>query len=198
VISKVGLPDGSRRPARILARDFSRELVVLQVDGFEGKVPQFASAKDLAVGQWAIALGKTYDPVAASRSVGIISALGRAYGKAVQTDAKVSPINYGGPLVDINSKVIGILTPLAASSFLGSDSSELYDSGIGFAVPMDQIVPRLERLAQGEDIHKGLLGVVVKDSNELVGPVELTGAAPGSPASRAGMKVGYIALETNE
>ncbi len=191
------LPDGSRKPVKILARDFSRELVLLQIEGYEGKVPPFASEETIAVGQWAIALGKTYDPQTASRSVGIVSALGRAYGRAVQTDAKISPINYGGPLVNINGEVMGILTPLSPGEFLGGDSSELYDSGIGFAVPTSQILPRLRQLAQGEDIHKGLLGVVVKDSNELVGPVELTGAAPGSPASKAGLRRGDVIVETN-
>jgi len=37
--------------------------------------------------------------------------VGRVYGKAIQTDAKISPTNYGGPLVDIQGRIQGILIP---------------------------------------------------------------------------------------
>ena len=41
--------------------------------------------------------------------MGIVSALQRVWGKAIQTDAKISPVNYGGPLIDIQGRVLGIL-----------------------------------------------------------------------------------------
>lgn len=40
-----------------------------------------------------------------------------ADGKAIQTDAKVSPINYGGPLIDISGRIIGILSPFPQVPF---------------------------------------------------------------------------------
>ena len=46
-------------------------------------------------------------------SVGIVSALDRIWGKAIQTDAKISPNNYGGPLVDIGGRVLGVLVPMS-------------------------------------------------------------------------------------
>ena len=70
--------------------------------------------RDIVEGQWSIALGRTLDAKRAqspSISVGIISATGRIWGKALQTDAKISPINYGGPLIDIEGRVQGILVP---------------------------------------------------------------------------------------
>lgn len=189
----VVLPGGERLPAELIARDFNRELVLLRV-GRRLPVVQAASADSVAVGQWAIALGKTFSPENASRSVGIVSARGRAYGKAVQTDAKVSPINYGGPLVNIDGEVIGILSALLPGEFLQSGNTELYDSGIGFAVLLDDILERIPTLASGKDIHRGLLGIVPKVQDELVGPVVIGGATPGSPAAKAGLLAGDTLL----
>lgn len=191
----VSLPGGKRAAAEIVARDFSRELVLLRVQASGLPTPIVAPKSEFAVGQWAIALGKTYDSQAASRSVGIISALGRAYGRAIQTDAKISPINYGGPLIDVQGRVLGILSPVSPGTFLEGDSSELYDSGIGFAIPLEDILQRLPRLSAGEDLHSGKLGVVVRDQNELSGPVVITGASPGTPAAKAGIQAGDQIVE---
>ena len=137
----VALTDGSRLPARIAARDYAREVAILKIDPPAALAAATASdAGQWQVGQWCAAIGKTYDPQSVTQSYGIISALGRAYGRAVQTDAKVSPINYGGPLVDLQGRVIGILAPVAAGEMLEGDGSMLYDSGIGFAIPLTDIL----------------------------------------------------------
>lgn len=190
----VSLPDGQRAAAQVVSRDYSRELVWLKVDAKGLPTAQIADPKSIAVGHWAIALGKTYDRSTVSQSVGIVSALGRAYGKAVQSDAKISPINYGGPLIDLSGRVIGILSPISPGSFLEGDSTELYDSGIGFAIPLGDVLSRKSTAQAGEDIHSGLLGVVADDQNELAGPVKISGASPGSPAARAGVRAGDIVV----
>ena len=51
-----------------------------------------------------------------SVSVGIVSAKDRIWGRAIQTDAKTSPVNYGGPLVDLRGRIMGILVPLSPQS----------------------------------------------------------------------------------
>lgn len=191
----VSLPSGNRVPARVVARDYSRELVLLKVETDQPlPVAQPADPSQLQVGQWCLALGKTYDSRSVTQSVGIISALGRAYGRAVQTDAKVSPINYGGPLIDLRGKVIGVLTPIAAAEMLADDGTVLYDSGIGFAIPLAEIQKRLEKMKAGKDIRPGKLGVVTQFQNELAGPVKLSGAAPGTPAAKAGAKAGDVLI----
>ncbi len=194
----VSMPDGKRAAARIVARDFSRELVLLKIDDVSDlPIPAVCPSKEVTVGQWAIALGKTFDNKSVSQSVGIISALGRAYDKAVQCDAKISPVNYGGPLVDLQGRVIGILAPISPGAFLEGDSSELYDSGIGFAIPMQDILDRLKRMQAGENIRSGKLGVVASDQNEFVGPLKVAGTAPGSPAAKAGVKTGDVLVEAS-
>lgn len=198
----VNLPTGERKPARIIARDFSRELALLKVE-VESKLPHIpddieidANSNDL-VGTWVLALGKTYDKTQASRSVGIVSAIGRAYDRAIQTDAKISPINYGGPLVNLLGQPIGILSPISPGTFFDGDSSNIYDSGIGFAIPIGDILERLPTLQAGDDIHPGKLGIVSSDQNELAGPVQIVGSIPGSPAAKAGIKSGDVLLEAS-
>lgn len=192
----VSMPDGKRAAARIVARDYSRELALLKIEDVSDlPVPAVCPVTEVTVGQWSIALGKTFDNRSVSQSVGIISALGRAYDKAIQCDAKVSPVNYGGPLVDLQGRVIGILAPVSPGAFLEGDSSELYDSGIGFAIPMQDILERMKRMQAGENIRSGKLGIVASDQNEFVGPVKVAGTAPGSPAAKAGVKTGDVLIE---
>ena len=102
-----------------------------------------------------------------SVSVGIISAVGRIWGKAIQTDAKISPINYGGPLIDIEGRVQGILVPASPQGEDVTAGFEWYDSGIGFAIPMEDVLAVLPRLKQGKDLKKGLLGIRMKSPGHV-------------------------------
>ena len=109
----VTTPQGKRAAAKIVARDRARMLTLLKINADEKlALPEIAPRGELQVGQYAIAVGRTLDAKTPNLSVGVLSALQRAYGRAVQTDAKVSPANYGGPLVDIRGRVMGVLTPL--------------------------------------------------------------------------------------
>src|SRR5439155_23501610 len=107
---------------------------------------------DIHVGQWAIAVGRTYEGDRPNLSLGIVSAVGRIWGKAIQTDAKISPSNYGGPLVDISGRVTGVLVPLVPEGNNEIAGVEWYDSGIGFAVPLAHIMNVLPRLKEGHDL----------------------------------------------
>ena len=78
--------------------------------------PAFAERKQIRVGQWAMAVGRAFDPRQANMAVGIVSALDRIWGRALQTDAAVSPNNYGGPLVDLHGRVLGLLVPMSPAS----------------------------------------------------------------------------------
>jgi serine protease Do len=193
----VTLPDGQRLPARIVARDHSRMLVLLHV-ATEQKlpVPEAALRDEVEVGQWAIALGRTYDQPQPSVSVGIVSATSRIWGIALQTDAKVSPANYGGPLIDIRGRVLGVLVPLSPQRQAGEVAgAEWYDSGIGFAIPLWDVLPRLPVLMEGKDLHPGLLGISLKRGDIYTTPAALAAVQPGSPAYRAGLRAGDTIVE---
>lgn len=195
----VRTPDGERHAAKLVARDRNRELVLLKTDpNSQFKAITSVSESDIRVGETAIALGKVFDPARPSASVGIVSALGRVWGKAVQTDARISPNNYGGPLIDLRGRCLGILVPLNPGDGTDSDGSQWYDSGIGFAVPLGQILRSFEKWKQGEDILPGRVGVTLTLRDDYSGPVVVAGAAANSPAAKIGLKRGDRILEVNE
>lgn len=190
----VRLPSGEQLPAEMIGRDDNRMLVLLKVSAEDPlPTPTAAPAGDVRPGDWAVALGRTFSHERVSLSVGIVSALNRMHGRALQTDANVSASNYGGPLVDIQGRVLGILVPMAPPTGNGEESylmagSEFYDSGIGFAVPLSQVQDVLERWKNERDLHRGLLGVGLKAGNAYSTPAEITAVWPRSAASQAGLK----------
>ncbi|MDA7977705.1 MAG: PDZ domain-containing protein [Pirellulales bacterium] len=191
----IGLPDGTRVPAELVARDFNHKLVLLKLQDVPGElvVPEVVPTDQMRVGQWAFALGKTYDPIPPevsqpNVSQGIISALNRIWGRAIQTDAKVSPVNYGGPLVDLHGRVSGILAPLSPEG--GSDVAgyQWYDSGIGFAIPLEHVLKILPRWKEGQDLHPGILGINMRQGNQYADAAVVAVVRPNSPAYKAGWK----------
>ncbi len=110
--------DGDKRvAASIIAHDLARNLVLLKIPlDRQRPPPRPCSLAALQVGQTAVAVGRGLSAKFVNVSVGVISARDRVWGRAVQTDAKVSPANYGGVLVDLHGCVIGVLTPLSPNS----------------------------------------------------------------------------------
>ncbi len=194
----VVMPDGSRSPAKVVGRDVARTIVLLKIDSPAPlPVPTAAPASELRVGQWAIALGRAWTASQANVSVGVISALDRGWGRAVQTDAAVSPANYGGPLVDIHGRVIGVLAPIPADTAGMTVGTELYDSGIGFAVPMEDILKRLPALQAGKTIQPGLLGITYASRDLFSQPPVIATARAGAPAAKAGLRTGDRIVAAN-
>lgn len=194
----VTTPDGKRAAAKIVARDRARMLVLLKITTEEKFTPpEIAPRGELQVGQYAIAVGRTLDPKSPNMSVGVVSALQRAYGRAVQTDAKSSPANYGGPLVDIRGRVIGVLTPLPVMGDGDTAGAQFYDSGIGFAAPLEDWLPRLETLKAGQDLMAGVMGVSLKPGDIYAQPAEIAVCQINSPAYKAGLRAKDVIIELN-
>lgn len=186
----VTLPDGRRFPAQVVATDHLKMLTLLKIEAQNLPVPSAVPENELQVGMWTIALGRTFDLDQPSISVGIVSALERIWGKAIQTDAKISPINYGGPLVDISGRLMGILVPLSPGATGETAGVEWYDSGIGFAIPMYDVLKIIPRLNTGKDLHPGLLGITMTGKGDLSSNMKLDRVRYGSPAQIAGVKTG--------
>jgi putative serine protease PepD len=143
------------------------------------------------VGDLAIAIGNPFG-LDRTATEGIISGIGRSIeapngfsiDQVIQTDAPINPGNSGGPLLDDAARVIGVNSQIATAGSAGN-------VGVGFAVPSNtarQVVPRL---ARGESIDRGYLGVETTDAPNG-GGAEVASVVPGGPAERAGLLPGDI------
>ena len=182
--------DGQTRVADLLGQDKTRKICLLKIrDASDLPVLEMVPPDTIAVGQWAIALGVGYGDSTPAVSTGIISAMNRVGGKAIQTDAKISPANYGGPLLDLEGRLLGICVPMNPQSQAIGAGVEWYDSGIGFAIPLHGLDNLLERLKSGESIEPAFLGVQAAPSGGQPGLV-IQQVVEGSPAARAGLLIG--------
>ena len=193
------LADGRQFASRIVANDYSRKLVLLKLEG-AANLPAIEIAPDdsIRVGNWAIAVGRTYRADRPNVSVGIVSATDRIFGRALQTDAAVSPANYGGPVVDIQGRVMGVLSPMSPGSESTIAGVDWYDSGIGFAVPLAGWQSAFERLRNGEDLERGYLGVGLADGVPRETTPTVKSVLPAGPVARAGLEPGDLIVAINE
>lgn len=189
----VTLYSGNRIPAKLLGVDKVFHLAFLQIDAKTARIA-VAPPDRLRVGAYALALGRGLSD-APTASLGVVSALGRVLGKAIQTDAKTSPTNYGGPLLDLEGRAFGVIVPLSPDAG-GVAGTDLYDSGIGFAIPMQDVIRSLERLKKGT-IDRGLLGLAWKQKKPLDGPLSIENIAWKSPAAEAGLRTGDVVKTAN-
>jgi serine protease Do len=193
---RIGLADGRDLNARVLGRDPTVDVAVVQVDGTELPVAPFADSDVLLVGQTAIAIG---NPLGLERTVtrGVVSAINRSprgFGLdgLIQTDAAISPGNSGGPLLDSRGRVIGINTAIIAAP--GA-------SGLGFAIPINLARDIADQVLTTGQIRRAYLGVDYRDIDEPLAeqfqlPVRegviITVVGQGTPAARAGLRQGDI------
>ena len=186
----VVLPDGTRHAAEVVARDHRRELVLLKIGTTEPlDAVTLPDELDLRIGRSTVAVGRYGAKGSPLVSTGILSAVDRLDGIALQTDARVSPAFYGGPLLDLYGNVLGVLIPAVAEGG-APDATSWYDSGIAFAIPATIIRKKIDRLKSGEDIKKGLIGIVLKAKDPYDNDTELAAVRTRSPAESAGLEPG--------
>ncbi|MEB2345915.1 MAG: trypsin-like peptidase domain-containing protein [Deltaproteobacteria bacterium] len=188
-----GLP--GKLPARVVGLDKQTDVAVLRVEPRPELVPaRFGSAADVQVGQWVLAVGNPYG-LDGTVSLGIVSAKGRNLGipdlinDFIQTDAMIDRGSSGGPLVDLDGRVVGI-------------NSRGQGRGIGFTIPIDTALEVMRELEAG-GVERGYLGVSLQPlDRELAsyfGIPDATGVivnsvAGGSPAADAGLRTGDILI----
>ncbi|HBV64193.1 MAG TPA: deoxyribonuclease HsdR [Rhodopirellula sp.] len=189
------LPDGSRHAAKVVSRDYHRDLVLLKIEtSKELSAIEFPPKLDTQIGKTTVAVGRFGNTAAPIISRGVLSGVERLDGVALQTDARVSAAFYGGPLIDLYGNVMGILIPAVAGG-AGSDPTGWYDSGIAFAIPSDVILTKLERLKSGTDIKRGLIGIASKTKDPYDDGTEIAAVRKRSPAETSGIKAGDEVIE---
>lgn len=190
----VTLADGRALPAVRKGEDTSRGIALLKVEAEGLAVAPLADPAEVRVGQWVAALGRTFGVGQPSVHLGIVSATNRIFGRAIQVDANTSPANYGGPVIDLDGRVLGIAAPLSPQG--REAGADWYDSGIGFATTLGDIAPLLARMQQGEVLHRAWLGVATDP--KFAGPgARLLTVAPNSAAAGVGLKAKDVIQEVD-
>ena len=203
---RVTLNDRRIVSAKLIGADPLTDLAVIKVN--ESNLPSvpLGDSTQLHPGQTVLAFG---NPLGFRFTVtrGIVSALNRpnpfaqdrrSPGRFIQTDAAINPGNSGGPLVNARGEVVGINT------FLVSETGGF--SGMGFAIPTQIVRPTVSSLIKTGKIEHGYMGIGISDVtpeqakffhvNNANGAV-VTQVEDGSPAAKAGLKVGDVITEVN-
>lgn len=161
----VYLTDGTHWPARILGADAKTDLAVLKIDA-KRPLPfvEFGDSDTAEVGDWVMAIGDPFG-LGGTVTLGIVSARNRdiqsgPYDSYIQTDASINEGNSGGPLFDMQGKVVGINTAIIAR---GGASL-----GIGFAVPGNLAKPVVEQLKLYGEARRGWIGVGIQDVTDEI------------------------------
>jgi S1-C subfamily serine protease len=199
----VAFADGFQTTAKLVGTDPSSDLAMLQVNVASGELHPVALGDSATVvpGDAVVAIGNPFG-LTRSISAGIISGIDREMTApngftitgAIQTDAAINHGNSGGPLLDMNGRVIGITAQIANS---GVDANV----GVGFAVPINDATRELQALEKGSVQHAwlGISGQSLTSSLASAAHLStthgvlITGVTPQSPASRAGLSGGNSA-----
>ncbi|TDD59103.1 PDZ domain-containing protein [Kribbella antibiotica] len=195
---------GKSQTARLVGRSPAYDLAVVQVIGLAAPAVQFGQSDQAIVGQDVVAIGSPLG-LAGTVTSGIISAKNRpvtagdsadqaSYINALQTDAAINPGNSGGPLVDMNARVIGVNSAIAAVR--GSQEGQSGNIGLGFAIPIDQARRTAQQLIANGKATFPVIGANVDMRFE--GGARVSTVNAGSPAARAGLRVGDVITEINK
>lgn len=200
---EVILPDGrSRRPSQV-SRDPRSDLAILTIDpeGLDLAEATWGDSEALQVGDWVLAIGHPWG-LDGTVTSGIVGGKGRSinpgqYEDLIQTDAAMYPGSSGGPLVDLQGRVVGIATAVQGRSG--------HRAGIGFAIPASRARRVAEDLAEFGHVRRAYIGVHLESlSPEAIAErgqrpgVRIIGIASGVPAEAAGLQVGDRILRVGD
>lgn len=201
----VQLSDRRELSARLVGSDAATDVALLKVDETRLPAVQIGASSTLKPGQWVVAIGSPFG-FDHSVTAGIVSAVGRSsysaeqqYVPFIQTDVAINRGNSGGPLLDINGKVVGINSQIFSNTggFMG----------VSFAIPIETAMRSAEQLKTQGYVARGMLGVriqdVTRDVARSLGLPRSSGALvfqvePDSAAAKAGIKVQDVILAWND
>ncbi len=188
---------GDEYEAVVQGKEATNDVAVLKIEGENLPCVNLGSSDDLSIGDMVVAIGNPLGTLSATQTVGYVSGKNREVTtdnnviNMIQTDAVINPGNSGGPLFNMYGEVVGITT----AKYSGTTSSGASIEGIGFAIPIDDVMGIIGDLRDLGYVTGAYLGVtVVNTDKESVSIYGLpTGAlvrdvVEGGSADRAGVK----------
>ena len=198
----ITLSDETVLEAQLIGSDSRSDLALLKVDGKNLPTVSVATADNLKVGEWVLAIGS---PFGFSHTVtaGIVSGKQRklpdeSYVPYIQTDVAINPGNSGGPLFNLSGDVVGVNAQIytRTGGFMG----------VSFAIPSETMMDVFNQLKDSGKVTRGWLGVFIQEVDKNLaksfGMEKPMGAViakvlKNSPASKSGLKQGDIILSFN-
>ena len=194
----VVLEDRRRFEAELIGSDSATDIALLRIDAEGLQALELGDSEELAVGDFVVAVGNPFE-LGHTVTSGIVSALGRGgfsrqgYEDFIQTDAAINRGNSGGPLVDLDGRLIGINSSIITPS--GANA------GVGFAVPSNIVKVVAAQLLEHGEVRRGKLGVMIAnlrpEDADALGLDSVSGALvsevmSGTPAEDAGIEPGDV------
>ena len=195
------LQDNTTLKAEVVGRDETGDIALLRVKPNKPlPIVEFGDSNASRVGDWVLAIGNPFG-LGGTVTAGIVSARSRdirqgPYDDFIQTDAAINRGNSGGPLFNMDGRVIGINTAI----FSPSGGS----IGIGFSIPSNMAKNIVMQLRDFGHPRRGWLGVriqqVTQELAESVGLKDTSGAmvagvTDSGPAEKAKIRGGDIILK---
>ncbi|MDR3214062.1 MAG: DegQ family serine endoprotease [Azoarcus sp.] len=198
----VKLSDKREFKAKVIGVDRRTDVAVIKIEASNLPTVAIGDPDRARVGEWVAAIGSPFG-LEHTVTAGIISAKARRlpdenYVPFIQTDVAVNPGNSGGPLFDLNGRVIGINSQIYSRSggFMG----------ISFAIPIDVAMKIRDQLVQHGRVQRGRLGIYIQELSPDLAPsfgldkprgALVAQIEPGSAADRAGLKTGDVVLKVD-
>ena len=198
--------DGTEYSAELKGKDATNDVAVLKVEGENMPAVTLGSSHDLVIGDMVAAIGNPLGKLAATQTIGYVSGINREVATGgvttismIQTDAAINPGNSGGPLFNMYGQVIGITT----AKYSGTTGSGASIEGVGFAIPIDDVMGIIGDLRSYGYVTGAYLGITVQDvASEFSSAYGISGACvvsvePGYAAERAGVQPRDIIVALN-
>ena len=189
--------DNKEYEAAVLGKDPANDVAILKIEAENLPAVSIGSSNDLLIGDMVVAIGNPLGELTATQTVGYICGKDRTVstgGTAInmlQTDAAINAGNSGGPLFNMKGEVIGITTAKYSGTTGGGASIE----GIGFAIPIDDVLGIMKDLAEHGYVTGPYLGVSVRDVDPQIASVYniplgayVVEVVPDASADRAGIQ----------
>ena len=199
----VKLTDRREFPAKVIGVDRRSDVALIKIAATGLPAVQFGNPAHIKPGQWVVAIGSPFG-FENTVTAGVVSATARAlpgennFVPFIQTDVAVNPGNSGGPLFNMNGKVIGINSQIFSRTggFMG----------MSFAIPIDIALNVRDQLLRTGTVRRSRIGVEVQDVNQQLAEsfglgaphgALISGVDPKGPGEKAGLKAGDVITSVN-